>query len=231
MAAPAVGAAASSLGRQALIRAAMSRRSGSASRFGCGCVAILALVGAVAGVVLLAALTTTLAPLAGTAADAAQQIESGASLAPIACSGLQASQGYGDTPYEHPHTGIDLVCPAGTPVVAVVSGVFHQRWGADVACAFPPSARGGLGMYGEVDAGDVQYLYGHLEGFGSGDGTVVGPGTVIGFEGSSGCSTGFHLHFEVRVAGRATNPCPFLPQGYPTAHDAADVRCWGSAPP
>jgi murein DD-endopeptidase MepM/ murein hydrolase activator NlpD len=86
-------------------------------------------------------------------------------------------------------------------------------------------------MYAEVDVSNVQYLYGHLEGFGAADGTGVEPETVIGFEGSSGCSTGFHLHFEVRVAGRVTNPCPFLPQEYPAAHDAAGARCWGTAPP
>lgn len=174
---------------------------------------------------------TTVAPLAGLQADALPANGASASLAPIACTGLQVSQGYGDTPYEHPHTGIDLVCPAGTPVVALVGGVFHQRSGGDVPCAFPPGARGGLGMFGELDAGDVAYVYGHLEGFGFTDNAVVAPGTVIGFEGSSGCSTGFHLHFEVRVAGRVTNPCPFLPQGYPAVHDAAGVRCWGSAPP
>lgn len=184
-----------------------------------------------AGVGLLAAFVASVAPLAGVQADAVPTNSSSASLAPIACSGLQISQGYGDTPFEHPHTGIDLVCPAGTPVVAVVSGVFHRRSGGDVPCAFPPGARGGLGMFGEVDAGEVEYLYGHLEGFGFADSAVVAPGAVIGFEGSSGCSTGFHLHFEVRVAGRVTNPCPFLPQGYPAVHDAAGVRCWGTAPP
>lgn len=141
------------------------------------------------------------------------------------------SQGYGDTPYEHPHTGIDLVCPEGTPVVAVVGGVFRQRDGAGLLCAFPAGARGGLGMYGEIDAGNVAYLYGHLEGFAVADGLPVGAGTVIGFEGSSGCSTGFHLHFEVRVAGRVNNPCPYLPQGYPAAHDIGGDRCWGAAPP
>lgn len=185
---------------------------------------------AVTGAGLLAAFVAAVAPLAGVQADVLTT-SSSASLAPIACNGLQVSQGYGDTPYEHPHTGIDLVCPAGTPVVAVVSGVFHRRWGGGVPCAFPPGAAGGLGMYGEVDAGEVEYLYGHLEGFGSDDSAAVAPGTVIGFEGSSGCSTGFHLHFEVRVAGRLTNPCPFLPQGYPAVHDAAGVRCWGTAPP
>lgn len=231
MAAPAVAAAAKALGRQALIRCAMSRRRGSGPAIGCGCLTLIALAGAIAAIGLVAAFVTTLAPLSGIEADVAQVNGPGASLAPITCSGMQVSQGFGDTPAEHPHTGIDLVCPAGTPVVAVAGGVFHRRSGGSVPCAFPAGARGGLGIYGEVDAGEVQYLYGHLEGFGSADSAAVAPGTVIGFEGSSGCSTGFHLHFEVRVAGRVTNPCAFLPQGYPAVHDAAGVRCWGSAPP
>lgn len=230
MAAPAVGAAAKALGRQALIRAA-SRKRGSGRALGCGCAALAALSGAVAGIALLASFVTTLVPLPGIQADGSPINSSGGAIAPIACTGLQVSQGYGDTPAEHPHTGIDLVCPAGAPVVAVVSGVFRRRSGGDAPCVFPAGARGGLGMYGEVDAGDIEYLYGHLEAFGLADDAAVAPGTVIGFEGSTGCSTGFHLHFEVRVAGRVTNPCPFLPQGYPAVHDAAGVRCWGSAPP
>ena len=230
MAAPAAAAAAKTLARQALIRAAASRRRNGRA-FGCGCAALVALCGAVSGVGVLAAFVAAVAPLAGVQADVVPPDTPSTSLAPIACTGLQVSQGYGDTPFEHPHTGIDLVCPAGTPVVAVVSGVFHQRSGANAPCAFPPGARGGLGMFGEVDTGEVEYLYGHLEGFGFPDSAAVAPGAVIGFEGSSGCSTGFHLHFEVRVAGRVTNPCPFLPQGYPAVHDAAGVRCWGTAPP
>ena len=184
----------------------------------------------VAGVVSVAALVTAVASLAGIPSDVAPATSLSASIAPIACPGLEVSQGYGDTPYEHPHTGIDLACPAGTPVVATVNGMVRRRSGVG-GCGFPSGASGGLGMYAEVDVSNVQYLYGHLEGFGVADGSAVQPGTVIGFEGSSGCSTGFHLHFEVHVAGRVTNPCPFLPQGYPAVHDAAGTRCWGSAPP
>jgi len=60
---------------------------------------------------------------------------------------------------------------------------------------------------------------------------VVTPGEVLGFEGASGCATGEHLHFEVRVDGRAVNPCPYLPDGYPAAHNAAGDRCWGDVAP
>lgn len=185
----------------------------------------------VVGIVLLSSVVIMTAPLAayGLTGPGSGAVLDGAP--PMQCADLQVSQGFGDTPYEHPHTGIDIVCPGGTPVVAIASGVFHQRTGAPWACAFPTGARGGLGTYGELDVGDSQILYGHLQGFALPDGTPVTVGTVLGFEGTSGCSTGFHLHFEVHVAGRVTNPCPFLPQGYPAAHDTTGARCWGAAPP
>lgn len=230
MAAPALGAAAKALGRRALLKAALSRRSDRGRNAGCACAVALVFAIAVAGVVLVASVVAMTTPLAASSKTAASR-----SLAewgpPITCARLQVSQGYGDTPYEHPHTGIDLVCPGGTPVAAIASGVFRQRQGAPVACVFPSGARGGLGSYGELDIGEAAVLYGHLAGFAVPDGTPVTAGTILGYEGTSGCSTGFHLHFEVHFAGRVTNPCPFLPQGYPAAHDTGDARCWGSAPP
>ena len=158
------------------------------------------------------------------AADAAPYV-------PIRCPALHATQGFGDTRFEHPHTGIDLVCPGGTAVRAIAAGVFRQRWGGAGRCAYPSWAVGGLGLYGEVDAGDTEYIYGHLAAVAIAAGTAVTPGTILGYEGSTGCSTGAHLHFEVRVAGRATNPCAFLPPGYPSRHVPSPERCWGPAPP
>lgn len=231
MAAPAIGAAAKALGRRALVNAALSRRSGGRRTAGCGCAAVAACALAMASIALLASFVTVTTPLDASQLPDEREGSRGVDVVPMTCPGFQVSQGYGDTPYEHPHTGVDLVCPAGTPVAAVADGVFHQRQGGSVPCVFPAGARGGLGTYGELDVGDVQFLYGHLEAFAVADGTAIPAGTVLGFEGTSGCSTGFHLHFEVHVAGRLTNPCPFLPQGYPAAHDPAGARCWGAAPP
>lgn len=230
MAAPALGAAAKALGRRALINAALSRRSSRGHAAGCGCAVSTVFVIAVAGIVLVASVVVLTAPLAASETVTPPEWVA-AGMVPMACPGLQVSQGYGDTPYEHPHTGVDIVCPAGTPVTAIVAGVFRQRQGAPIACLFPAGARGGLGTYGELDSGETAVLYGHLDGFAVADGMPVTAGTTLGYEGTSGCSTGFHLHFEVHVAGRVTNPCPFLPQGYPVAHDPGDGRCWGSAPP
>jgi len=150
---------------------------------------------------------------------------------PMNCPGLSVSQGFGDTPWEHPHTGIDIVCPPDTLVVAVVAGVFHRDEGAPSACVFPIGHSGGLGPYGELDAGGFTFVYGHLSGFVAPDGARVIAGQPLGFEGATGCATGAHLHFEVISGGRPVDPCPLLPAGYPAAHDPSGLRCWGSVPP
>jgi murein DD-endopeptidase MepM/ murein hydrolase activator NlpD len=147
------------------------------------------------------------------------------------CPRLYVSQGYGDTPWEHPHTGIDIVCPPETLVIAVASGIFHRAQGSPAACLYPRGRSGGLGTYGVLDSGATTYLYGHLEGFVAADGATVAVGQPIGFEGDSGCATGDHLHFEVLEDGHSVDPCPVLPAGYPDPHDQTGLRCWGSAPP
>lgn len=153
-----------------------------------------------------------------------------ASAAPLSCVHLSVSQGFGNTPWEHPHRGIDLVCPAGTPVRAVSAGVFHRRDDLQAPCPFFAGHFGGYGIYGVVDSSTTEVLYGHLAGYAVRDGAAVAAGAVLGYEGSTGCSTGAHLHLEVRRGGLPVNPCPWLPTGYPAAH-RPDGRCWGSALP
>jgi murein DD-endopeptidase MepM/ murein hydrolase activator NlpD len=151
--------------------------------------------------------------------------------APMKCPKLYVSQGYGNTPWEHPHTGIDIVCPPDTLVIAVAAGVFHRAHGSPVACLYPSGRTGGLGTYGVLDAGGTTFLYGHLDAYIATDGADVTIGQPLGFEGDSGCATGDHLHFEVLEGGRPVDPCPELPAGYPDPHDPTGLRCWGSAPP
>jgi murein DD-endopeptidase MepM/ murein hydrolase activator NlpD len=147
------------------------------------------------------------------------------------CPRLYVSQGYGNTPWEHPHTGIDIVCPAETIVVAVADGTFHHDQGAPIACSYPAGRSGGLGTYGVLDAGVTTYLYGHLDGFAAPEGSHVVVGQPLGFEGDTGCATGDHLHFEVLQRGIVVDPCLVLPAGYPDPHDPTGLRCWGDAPP
>jgi len=96
------------------------------------------------------------------------------------------------------HEGIDLVAPAGTPVYAAADGV--------VVGAAP---NGRYGNWIRIEhAGNLATVYGHLMAFapGIGPGESVVRGELIGFVGSTGRSTGAHLHFELLSDGKPVNP-------------------------
>ena len=96
------------------------------------------------------------------------------------------------------HEGIDLVAPAGTPVYAAADGV--------VVDAAP---NGRYGNWIHIDhGGKIATVYGHLMAFAPGieSGEAVVRGELIGFVGSTGRSTGAHLHFEVLDNGKPVNP-------------------------
>jgi murein DD-endopeptidase MepM/ murein hydrolase activator NlpD len=117
----------------------------------------------------------------------------------------------------HFHTGIDLACPEGTPVHSLTDGVAHVTlgWG------------GGYGdnVVVEVETrlpGDLvtqRYFvrYAHLEMVAVMDDAVVHGGDIVGLEGSTGNSTGPHLHLEVdrgeAAATSSINPLPLLEVG------------------
>ena len=96
------------------------------------------------------------------------------------------------------HEGIDLVAPAGTPVYAAADGV--------IVGAAP---NGRYGNWIRIDhGGKLATVYGHLQAFAPGiePGEAVARGELIGFVGSTGRSTGAHLHFEVVDNGKPVNP-------------------------
>ncbi len=96
------------------------------------------------------------------------------------------------------HEGVDLVAAVGTPVYAAGDGVVV---GAE------PKDR--YGNWIEIDhAGKLATVYGHLSAFAPGikAGAEVKQGDLIGYTGNTGRTTGPHLHFEIRVNGRPTNP-------------------------
>nr|NIR61167.1 M23 family metallopeptidase [Gammaproteobacteria bacterium] len=102
-----------------------------------------------------------------------------------------------------PHLGIDLVAPRGTPVRAASDGTVRAR-----------GRNGGYGHYVRLDHGfGLHTAYGHLSRYAEGlrPGRRVTRGQVIGYVGSTGRSTGPHLHYEVWMAGRAVDPVDFLP--------------------
>jgi murein DD-endopeptidase MepM/ murein hydrolase activator NlpD len=97
------------------------------------------------------------------------------------------------------HTGIDIAAPAGTPVRAAAAGrVIIAGWS------------GGYGNLIVVDHGNgLATAYAHLSAIWAGGGSVA-QGQSIGAVGSTGNSTGNHLHFEVRVNGSPVNPLSYL---------------------
>lgn len=99
------------------------------------------------------------------------------------------------------HTGIDVAAPGGTPIASAKAG--------EVIYAAP---MGGYGNLVAVDHGDsVVTLYAHQSRIAVVEGQEVAQGDVVGYVGSTGRSTGNHLHFEVRVDGSPRDPRPYLP--------------------
>ena len=113
--------------------------------------------------------------------------------------------------YAHFHTGIDLVEPFGSPVFAADDGVV----------ALVGSSSQGYGRYVVIaHSGGLDTLYGHLSTALVRVGQVVVQGQTIGLEGSTGNSTGPHLHFELRIKQQPIDPTPYLPPGAPSAFNA-----------
>ena len=113
--------------------------------------------------------------------------------------------------YPHFHTGIDLVAPFGTPVYAADDGIV----------ALVGNTSSGYGNYVVIaHAGGLDTLYGHLSTSLVKVGQAVAQGTVVGLEGSTGNSTGAHLHFELRINQKPVNPAPYLPPGAPSPYRA-----------
>jgi murein DD-endopeptidase MepM/ murein hydrolase activator NlpD len=98
------------------------------------------------------------------------------------------------------HKGIDLAAPVGTPVYATADGVVSR---ADWFSSY--------GLYIALEHGaEIQTRYGHLSRLNVIAGQKVRKGDLIGYVGSTGRSTGPHLHYEVRLAGAAVNPVPYM---------------------
>ena len=110
-------------------------------------------------------------------------------------------------PGGHFHSGLDLAAPAGTAVRAAAGGVV----------VLSHADAGGYGLHLVLDhGGGLTTLYGHLLSTAVRHGDLVGAGQVIGAVGSTGNSTGPHLHFEVRAAGQPVDPGSRLPAHYPS---------------
>ncbi|MFM5955281.1 MAG: M23 family metallopeptidase [Novosphingobium sp.] len=98
------------------------------------------------------------------------------------------------------HKGVDLAMPTGTPVYATADGVISR---ADWFSSY--------GLYISIEhGGNIQTRYGHLSRLNVASGQAVHKGDLIGYVGTTGRSTGPHLHYEVRISGISVNPIPYL---------------------
>jgi murein DD-endopeptidase MepM/ murein hydrolase activator NlpD len=102
--------------------------------------------------------------------------------------------------YRRHHNGIDIASPHGTPIYAARDGIVEfAGW------------RGGYGRVVHIDhGGGIVTVYGHASALLVRAGEQVKRGQLIARVGCTGVCTGSHLHFEVRVAGRAVNPLGYL---------------------
>jgi murein DD-endopeptidase MepM/ murein hydrolase activator NlpD len=98
------------------------------------------------------------------------------------------------------HKGVDLAQPTGTPVYATADGIVSKA-----------ERFSSYGNYIQIEhGGEMQTRYAHLSGYTVAAGEQVRKGQLIGYVGSTGRSTGPHLHYEVRVAGEAVDPTPYM---------------------
>jgi murein DD-endopeptidase MepM/ murein hydrolase activator NlpD len=156
---------------------------------------------------------------AGVVAQALQDHRVGPLAMPV--EGATLTQQYGCTTVEiepwssqcathHFHSGVDLAAALDTPVHAATAGIIEVR-----------RQRGGYGLYIIITRDSrLSTLYGHLDWPLVHSGDVVSAGQPIALMGSTGNSTGPHLHFEVRVAGIPIDPLPFL---YPSREGGGGV--------
>jgi len=122
---------------------------------------------------------------------------------PYGCTALALEPASRLCPQGHFHSGVDLAAPAATPVRATLPGVARVLLSTT-----------GYGLHVVLDHGDgLSSLYAHLGAVTVADGETVAAGEVIGAVGSTGTSTGPHLHFEIRRDGLPEDPSLDLTQG------------------
>lgn len=101
-----------------------------------------------------------------------------------------------------PHTGMDFAYPEGTPVLNVIRGKvmevsYHWSYGLNVVV--------------ESEDGTCKVRYAHLSAVSVGVGETIATGETVGLVGSTGVSSGPHLHIEIMVDGQLQNPQDYLP--------------------
>lgn len=133
---------------------------------------------------------------------------------PVPGYGVNSPFGLRRMPWENHgrlHEGVDIAAPVGKPVVAVADGMITRAGTSD-----------SYGRFVEVQHADgLTSFYAHLGRIdrAARAGVAVKAGRIIGKIGSSGTSTGPHLHFEIRRQDRPLNPVAFMGREFATAED------------
>lgn len=145
-------------------------------------------------------LFSSLQKLDGGARSASNNIPSGR---PVQKLSLTSNFGVRSDPFNggaRMHKGIDIPGPAGTPIYATADGIVSRAGWAS-----------GYGNLVQIShGGGIETRYGHMSKLIVAANSYVHRGQLIGLMGSTGRSTGSHLHYEVRVDGQAINPMPFV---------------------
>jgi len=134
---------------------------------------------------------------------------------PVGEGNLSSAFGYRIHPIsgeEGVHTGMDIAAPEGDPVSAAFYGTVLET-----------GENKGYGKYVLMEhAGGLRTFYAHCSEILAGEGMVLRPGDVIAYVGSTGSSTGPHLHFEIRLNGLRCDPAPLFGEGrYPPKEEKA----------
>lgn len=129
----------------------------------------------------------------------------GGSILPLPARSYEITSGYGgrNNPTGNGgqfHQGVDLAAPSGTPIYAVTGGTVEQAG----------DAGDGYGTLVRIKSGNTVTYYGHQSSVNVAVGDTVAAGDQIGSVGSTGNSTGPHLHFEVRNNGSSVEPVAYL---------------------
>ena len=112
------------------------------------------------------------------------------------------------------HNGVDLAAPNGTPVYATADGTVEMA-----------QYYSSYGNYVQLAHGaDMETRYAHLSSYTVSAGEQVRMGDLIGYVGSTGRSTGPHLHYEVRVSGDPVNPIPYMTANLEFDYDERAAR-------
>ncbi len=122
---------------------------------------------------------------------------------PVDAVSLTSSFGSRSDPFngrKRMHQGIDIPGALGTPIYATADGIVRRAEWAN-----------GYGNLVEINHGNgLETRYGHMSKLIAQPNERVRRGQLIGLMGSTGRSTGSHLHYEVRIAGAAVNPMPYI---------------------